>query len=98
VRTSTPHEALICGTNGQIKIHSSFWCGTRATVSVNGKEAHEVNLLLHGNGYNYQAVEVAHCLRAGKTESATMSLAETLSIMQTMDTIRAQWGLKYPME
>jgi predicted dehydrogenase len=98
VRTNTPHEALICGTNGQIKIHSSFWCGTRATVSVNGKEAHEVNMPLHGNGYNYQVVEVARCLRQGKTESATMSLAETLSIMQTMDTIRAQWGLKYPME
>lgn len=98
VRTNTPQEALICGTNGQIKIHSPFWVGTKATISVNGKEAHEVNLPLHGNGYNYQAVEVAHCLRTGKTESATMSLAETLSIMQTMDTIRAQWGLKYPME
>jgi hypothetical protein len=38
------------------------------------------------------------CLRANKLESGLMPLDETLSIMQTMDAIRAQWGLKYPME
>jgi predicted dehydrogenase len=97
VRTNTPHEALICGTEGQIRIYA-FWHGTRATLSVNGKEPVEIDMPLHGNGYNYQAQEVARCLRAGKTESETMPLSETLSIMQTMDTIRAQWGLKYPME
>jgi hypothetical protein len=38
------------------------------------------------------------CLRAGRTESTVMPLDETLSIMHTLDTVRAQWGLKYPME
>jgi dihydrodiol dehydrogenase / D-xylose 1-dehydrogenase (NADP) len=38
------------------------------------------------------------CLRASKLESDLMPLDETHSIMQTMDAIRAQWGLKYPME
>lgn len=98
VRTNTPHEALISGTNGQIKIHGSFWRGEKLTVTVYGKETTEINLPLHGNGYNYEAAEVARCVRAGKTESEVMPLDETLSIMQTLDTIRAQWGLKYPME
>ncbi|MBC7813793.1 MAG: Gfo/Idh/MocA family oxidoreductase [Burkholderiales bacterium] len=98
IRTNTPHEAVILGTNGQIKLHASFWKGTRATVSISGKDALEIDLPLHGNGYNYEAAEVARCLREGKTESDIMPLDETLSIMQTMDTIRAQWGLKYPME
>jgi len=53
---------------------------------------------LVGNGYNYQAAEVARCLREGQTESPVMPLDETLSIVEMMDTIRAQWGLKYPME
>ncbi len=96
VRTNTPHEAIINGTDGRIKIHSPFWRGTQATIY--GKETTDIELPLHGNGYNYQAAEVARCLRAGLTESETMPLAETLAIMQTMDTIRAQWGLKYPME
>jgi predicted dehydrogenase len=50
------------------------------------------------NGYNYEAAEVANCVRAGKLESAVMTLDESLQIMETMDAIRAQWGMKYPME
>jgi hypothetical protein len=38
------------------------------------------------------------CLREGKLESDIMPLDESLQIMRTMDAIRAQWGLKYPME
>jgi hypothetical protein len=53
---------------------------------------------LEGNGYNYQAAEVMACLRAGKLESEIMPLDESVSIMRTMDEIRAQWGLTYPME
>ena len=51
-----------------------------------------------GNGYQYEAAEVMRCLRQGNLESDTMPLDETLSIMTTLDTIRAQWGLKYPQE
>ena len=57
-----------------------------------------IELPLTGNGYNYQAVEVMNCLRRGQLESETMPLDETLTIMQTMDQIRAQGGLKCPME
>ena len=98
IRTNTPHEATILGTHGQIRIHPSFWKGTQATLSVSGNDPVEIDLPLTGNGYNYEAAEVARCLREGKTESDVMPLDETLSIMETMDTIRAQWGLKYPME
>jgi hypothetical protein len=38
------------------------------------------------------------CMRAGKLESDIMPLDETLAIMGTLDQMRAQWGLKYPME
>ena len=46
---------------------------------------------LEGNGYNYEAAETMRCLRAGELESRIMPLDETLSIMETMDTIRKQW-------
>ena len=51
-----------------------------------------------GNGYNYEAAEVGRCLRAGLLESPSMTHAETLQVMDTMDTLREQWGLRYPME
>ena len=98
VRTSTPHEAFILGTNGRLKIHSPWWYPQTMTVSVNGQDDEEIHLLYEGNGYNYEAAELMACLRAGKLESDIMPLDESLQIMKTMDAIRAQWGLKYPME
>jgi len=97
-RTQTPHVAYLLGTEGQIYIHSPWWKPQTLTLSINGKADEVMQIPFAGNGYNYEAAEVARCLREGRTESDTMPLDETLSIMKTMDTIRAQWNLKYPME
>ena len=97
VRTNTPQEARIMGTEGNIYI-PDFWHATSATLHVSGKNAAQIEMPFDGNGYNYEATEVMRCLRAEKLESDIMPLDESLSIMKTMDKIRAQWGLKYPME
>ena len=97
IRISTPSEATIFGTEGSLKLHAPFWNPVKLTLNAGGK-AEEIDVPFEGEGFNYEAQEVQNCLRAGKTESAVMPLDETLSIMQTLDTLRAQWGLKYPME
>lgn len=97
VRTNTPQDAVIMGENGMIRIHPPFWIPKKLTLTVAGK-TQEIEMPYVANGYNYEAVEVAKCVRAGKLESAIMPLDESLSIMQTMDAIRAQWNMKYPME
>ncbi|HET6428984.1 MAG TPA: Gfo/Idh/MocA family oxidoreductase [Phycisphaerae bacterium] len=97
VRTKTPMEAVILGTDGDIRLHSPWWCGQTLTVTAGGKPE-TIDLPREGNGYNYEAEEVGRCLRAGRTESDVMPLAETLSVMRTLDAIRAAFGLKYPME
>lgn len=97
IRINTPHEAYILGTDGHIKLHAPWWKLAKITVNVGGKDE-EIALPYEGQGMNYEATEVMDCLRAGKTESALLPLDETLSILRTMDTLRAQWGLKYPME
>ena len=51
-----------------------------------------------GNGFGYEAAEVMRCLERGETESSVMPLDETVSVMRTMDGIRAAWGLEYPSE
>ena len=98
VRATTPQEVWILGSEGKIKIHSPFWKGTTATLYLDGKGSETLEVTYNGNGYNFEAVEVGECLRAGKLESAILPLEETLAIMKTMDSVRAQWGLKYPME
>ena len=98
VRVSTPQEAFLLGSQGQIKIHYQWWYLTHMTISKPGQEDQEIHLPYEGNGYNYEAAEVLDCLNAGKLESDVMLLDETVSIMRTLDALREQWGLRYPME
>ena len=96
VRIKTPHEAKILGTDGMISI-AQFWNARTATLSAGGVEE-VVTLECAGNGYECEAAEVAQCVLAGKLESDLMSHSDTLATMQTLDAVRDQWGLKYPME
>lgn len=99
VSTTTPQEAVIMGTRGRIKITAPWWQPASMIVWSEDRIAgEEIELPFGGNGYQFEAAEVIRCLREGLLESPLMPLDETLSIMETMDTIRAQWGLKYPVE
>jgi dihydrodiol dehydrogenase / D-xylose 1-dehydrogenase (NADP) len=98
LRTLTPWEVLIAGTEGMIRIESDWWRPQAFRLKRNGQPDEVFKLPFRGNGYEYEAMEVGRCLRAGELESPIMSHAETLSIMGMMDTIRAQWGLVYPTE
>jgi predicted dehydrogenase len=97
-RTNSPHEVLLLGTAGRITIDEPWWRPTAMTLVVDGRPQEQFDLEAVGNGYNYEAAEVMRCLRAGRRESDILPLDETLSIMRTLDTARAQWGLKYPGE
>jgi predicted dehydrogenase len=98
INLNTPMQAIIIGTEGRIEVHPRFFIAHAFNLTLNGKEPQTFQLPPEGNGYNYEAVEVGACLRAGKLESDVMPLNETQEIMQTMDAIRAQWGLRYPGE
>jgi len=50
------------------------------------------------DGYAFEAEEVSRCIQEGVTESPIMPLDESLGIMNIMDEIRKQWGLRYPFE
>ncbi len=97
VRTDTPHGARIDGTEGRIEIAAPFWKATRAVLTACGRtETIEAPHL--ANGYEYEAMEVGRCLRAGLTESPLVTLDESLALMRVLDQLRGQFGLRYPME
>ena len=50
------------------------------------------------NGYEYQVLECKRCLEEGLLESPMMPHDETLSIMRQMDSLRKEWGVRYPMD
>ena len=97
VCTTTPAEATILGTDGYIRMEQPWWRNGEITVYTDkGVKTYAPTIV--GNGYNYQAVEVGKCLAAGKLESDIMPLDDSLAVMKTMDAIRAEWPLIYPME
>ena len=95
ITTRTSQDARIFGTKGAIHI-PNFSRATSARLEVFGKEPLQIEIPFTDNGFEYQVLEVINCLRTGKLESDVMPLDESLSIIKTMDTVRAQWGLEYP--
>jgi predicted dehydrogenase len=98
LRFESPRAAEIIGEGGWIRIHRPWWISDTFTLSRPGREDETITLPYLGNGYAHEAVEVMQCLRGGKVESRVMPLDETFRVMQTLDAIRAEWGLKYPGE
>ncbi len=97
-KIDVPCDAGIYGSEGWIRIPSKFWEPDRIFLKQDKKSEKELKFKRLGYGYSYEAQEVMHCLREGKTESSVMPHKRTIDIINTMDTIRKQWNLKYPME
>ena len=91
-------EVTLMGTTGRLRIHAPAWKSTAMTLSRNDQPDEVLQFPFELNGFQFEAIEFMNCLRAGKLESPIMPLQETLTIMRTLDTLRGQWGLKYPME
>ena len=87
-------DALIAGTKGHIEIPGFFYA-ENFIVKVGDKEI-EYNIPFKSTGKGYEAQEAMDCIRAGKIQSDIMPIDETVEILETMDSIRNQWGLKYP--
>jgi predicted dehydrogenase len=94
---ATENAAAINGTAARIEIAGTFYVPTSfRVVDKDGEVLETFESDDPGRGMQHQAAEVHRCLRAGLKESPVLPLAETLSIMQTMDEIRSQIGLTYP--
>jgi predicted dehydrogenase len=98
IRTNTFQEAVILGTTGRIKINAPWWRPESLTVMRDDLKNDFIESPITGNGMQYEAAEFMHCLRMHKSECPTMPLNESLSVMKTLDTLRAEWGLRYPVE
>ncbi|MCB9452866.1 MAG: Gfo/Idh/MocA family oxidoreductase [Anaerolineaceae bacterium] len=98
LRSPAPCEATIIGPKGSIRIHHPFYCPAKLTIDRPGQASEHLEIPYEANGFHYDFAHLQECVAKGLTESPVMPLDESLQIMKTMDSIRAQWGLKYPME
>lgn len=49
-------------------------------------------------GFEYQVLEAAEAIRQGAIEPASMPHAETLRVMRMLDSLRQEWGIRFPMD
>jgi predicted dehydrogenase len=98
LRAKRSPEVLLVGEHGSIRVHPPLFAPRALTVSLAGVDEETITLPFEGNGYEFEAEEAAECIRGGRTESALMPLDESLAIMRTLDEIRRQIPLVYPME
>jgi predicted dehydrogenase len=93
----TRNGACITGTLGRIEIEPEFFRPSSFEIVDTATGIRErVDVPHVGGGLRHQADEVGRCLRAGLTESPILPLAQTISIMETMDEVARQIGLHYP--
>jgi predicted dehydrogenase len=98
LETRSANQASINGTEARIEIDGVFYAPTTFSLIHRDGDAERFDIAHEGQGLRHQAAEVGRCLRAGLVESPVLTWAETLSIMETMDEVRRQIGLRYPSE
>lgn len=94
----TDREGVIYGENGFIKVKNINNCEGIAVYGRDGKLIKEYPVPEQINGYEYEILACIKALKERKTECMEMPHSETIYGMKILDTIRAQWGMKYPCE
>ena len=96
VRSAGPVTASILGDRGRVEMRKRFYEHSPFTVfDLDDKVLFKYEGNIEGRGMQYQALEVERCITEGLIESPTMSLDETVQIMEVMDQIRNQTGIEF---
>ena len=89
---------VIAGTEGNLIIDN---INNPQKITVNGPDRTYVETIQvpqQITGYEYQFIACRQALIDGLKEPREMPHAETLYIMQLMDNLRDEWGVRYPMD
>ncbi|AQG81666.1 Gfo/Idh/MocA family protein [Spirosoma montaniterrae] len=95
LRTKTPCEAFVFGTEGHIRIHSRWHETQGLTLERNGHDPELFTAQRTTFGYDYEAAHVMQCLAEGRTESHLWSLDDSVNLMTLLDAVRAEAGIVY---
>ena len=91
-----PNTTTITGTEGRIEIDAVWYCPTRfVRFDKDNKVVEEFDEKVLGRGMHFQALELERLVASGEIANDILSPAQTVAIMQTLDEVRRQIGLKY---
>jgi predicted dehydrogenase len=90
-----PGHARIFGSTGWIDVLPRFHHPRTIVLHRGGREAEEITRPPLGGGYSHELIEVTECLKAGRTESSVMPLADTLAVQGILDRALDQLGVRF---
>ena len=94
----TEQYGIIYGTKGYMIACNINNIDTIQIYSPDRHLVREIKVPEQITGYEYEVLACRRALAAGELECGEMPHAETLRIMEWMDALRADWGVKYPFE
>lgn len=99
IAATTDNRCVLYGTKGQLQLMGRFHAPTGVRVQLlDAAEAQEYPAPTAGGGYHYEAAHVQQCLAQGLRESPLLPLAFSLELMELLDAVRREIGLRYPGE
>ena len=98
--TQGPNQAVILGTEARIEIDPVWYTPTTFRVIDPDDTVIEEfdGRLPAGRGMQFQAEALEQLVAAGELGGEILSPGETVAIMESLDEVRAQIGLRYPGE
>lgn len=96
----TPTVAAISGSEARIELDGPFYTPRVVRLVTRDGEVHEsAPPVIEGHlGLCHEAAHVAQLVADGASESPLLPWRETISVMETLDELRAQVGVRYPGE
>ena len=96
--TQTPCRATIAGTLGRIEIDRTFYSPTEMRVVTLDGSVTEYPNNYQGHGLREQAAELERMVHGNEIESQILTHQMSIEVMESLDEIRKQIGLRYPFE
>ena len=91
-------RGVIYGTKGFIEVENINNCEGFKVYDETRKQTASYDRPKQISGYEYEVEACIRAIEAGELECPEMPHEETLRMMNWMDQLRGQWGMKFPME
>lgn len=96
IAAQASNSMTLMGSKGRIVLPYMFWNGNKAVLQHEGEQDEVIEFAHRVNGFEYQIEEAMNMIEKNQVCSDYMPHGDSLAVMQTMDEIRRQIGLKFP--
>ena len=91
-------KGMIYGDQGYIEVENINNCQGFKVYDTHYQLVKEYPVPSQISGYEYEVEACKKAIEEGRSECPEMTHRESIRMMELMDTIRKEWGLRYPME